>query len=95
MNIDKDNSGIVFFNDSDNENAPELSGQIKVDGVQYRIAMWRNEGKKGSEFYGVMLQEVDGEEAPRRSGGGNGGRSARNASSSRGSGQRRGKPSRR
>ena len=97
MDIERENSGIVFFNESDNNDAPELSGQINVNGEQYRIAMWLNEGKKGKEFYGVMLQPVDAdEESPRRSGG-RGGRPTRSASrsSSGGGGQRRGKPSRR
>lgn len=96
MFVEKENSGIVFFNDSENENAPQLSGQINIDGQQYRIAMWLNEGKKG-DFYGVMLQPVDADvdEAPKRSGG-RGGEARRASRSSRGGGRSagRGKPRR-
>ena len=99
FNIDKENSGLVFFNDSDNDAAPQLSGQLNINGEQYRIAMWENEGDKGT-FYGVSIQPVDdtggGGASPRRAGGGNRGGSKPAARSNSGGGAaRRGKPTRR
>lgn len=95
LDIKDDMGGIVFFNDSDNEKAPQLSGEILVEGTQYRIAMWENEGKKGT-FYGVKISPLEEDEressSPRRNGGGGRGGYSKPAS---GGAARRGKPTRR
>jgi len=95
MNIDRENSGIAFENDSENENAPQISGQVNVGGVQYRIAMWENDGKNGM-FYGIMLTELDAEE-PAKGRGATARRASSRSDSRRGGSSRRtgGKSSRR
>lgn len=57
MFVENENSGIVFFNDKDgNEKRPDLSGNINVEGNQFRISLWLKQGKNG-EFYSVAIQE--------------------------------------
>lgn len=69
LTIDKDMSGLLFGVESDNENAPQWSGKIKVNGEEYEIAVWENESKDGRIYMSAKIQEPKqqgGGDAPRR-----------------------------
>lgn len=95
LEIENDMTGLAFAVDSNNENAPDYSGSIKVDGKTYDVALWAKEFKKSDGFSikvsepykgGSRRNDDDDEEAPpRRSSGG----------SSRGGVKPRPKPQRR
>lgn len=76
--IEKENSGMLFYNDDKkSDKAPDWSGQVNIEGKQYRIAGWENEGKNGT-FLGLQFSEPEesNDDQPRgreRSSGGGGG----------------------
>jgi hypothetical protein len=93
MTVEKENTGVIFENDSENEKAPQFSGVINVNGEQLRIALWEKEGKNGGRYLSAAISPY---EAPSNSGSG----SARSGSSNGSRGQSNGggrfsKPSRR
>lgn len=57
MNIDKENTGLIFEVESDNENAPAFRGVINVDGVQKEISLWHKEFKGGKEGFSAQIKE--------------------------------------
>jgi hypothetical protein len=76
LNIENDMTGLLFLNDSENENAPEFNGAIKVNGEHFDIAIWPKDFKNSSG-YTVKISEPyrkdDADEVPpRRSSGGGG-----------------------
>ena len=55
----KDNSGILFKNDrKEKENHPDYKGSALIDGVEYWLASWIKEGKKG-KFLSLALQKKE------------------------------------
>jgi hypothetical protein len=56
---------MVFINDDKpSDKAPDMSGVINVEGDQYRIAMWLNQGEGGkADYYGVSVSPAE-ENAP-------------------------------
>ena len=64
---DYPNSGALFRNDRrETDKQPEYTGRAEVDGVDYWISAWVNEGKKG-KFFSIKFKPVDDD---RRGGGG-------------------------
>jgi hypothetical protein len=60
MIINNENSGLIFTNEvEEGSRRPQLSGFLNVNGEQYKIAMWENDG--GS--YGVKLELNDESES--------------------------------
>ncbi len=57
MNIDKENSGLLFAVDKKSDNSPDYRGQLNVDGVQYEIALWEKEFSKGGAGFTAKLSE--------------------------------------
>lgn len=52
----KENTGSVFVNDKKgNDKAPDLKGQLNIDGKLYNVAMWVKEGNKG-KFYSIKVE---------------------------------------
>jgi hypothetical protein len=50
-----DNSGIMFRNnDRQKDSHPEFKGSITVEGQEYWLSAWVNEGPKG-KFFGIKL----------------------------------------
>lgn len=49
--------GRIWKQDSDKENAPNSTGQIKVGNTKYRIAIWNNKSDKGVEYRSIKLTE--------------------------------------
>jgi hypothetical protein len=44
----KDGSGVLFKNDKEgNESRPDYKGNILINGVEYELASWIKDGKKG------------------------------------------------
>lgn len=44
----KDNSGVLFSNkDKKNEKSPDYSGNVIINGKEFRLAGWLKDGKKG------------------------------------------------
>ncbi|MBC9176787.1 hypothetical protein [Pseudoroseomonas ludipueritiae] len=52
----RDMTGTLFRNESDNEKAPSHKGKIMVGGVEYPIAAWIKEGQKG-RFFSIKVEE--------------------------------------
>lgn len=54
---DNTNRGILFPNDKKgNEKAPAHKGKLDVEGVEYEIAAWVKEGRKG-EFLSLSIKK--------------------------------------
>ena len=53
MAYDNTNSGILARNDrKEQDNHPDFTGTINVDGVDYWLSGWTKEGKEGSKMEG-------------------------------------------
>jgi tRNA G10 N-methylase Trm11 len=53
----KDNTGSIFSNDTKgNEKAPSYKGTINVEGKEFSIALWVQEGKKG-KFFSAKIEK--------------------------------------
>lgn len=56
---DYPNSGALFRNDRrETDKQPEYTGRAEVDGVDYWISAWVNEGRKG-KFFSIKFKPVD------------------------------------
>jgi hypothetical protein len=54
----KEKSGVLFFNKSDNPQAPTLTCRgFLFEGKEYRLALWEKEGAKG-KFYSFKITEA-------------------------------------
>lgn len=55
--LDK-NTGITFVNKSENSGAPNQKGFLNIDGVVYKLVMWKRISKAGNEynFYKIEKQ---------------------------------------
>lgn len=52
----KDNSGTLFVNDKDgNEARPDRSGEAMIDGVMYKMAGWVNTAGNGNKYLSVKF----------------------------------------
>lgn len=53
MPYDNTNTGMMMRNDSrETEKHPEFRGSINIEGVDYWLSAWINEGKPGSKIEG-------------------------------------------
>lgn len=53
MSYDNTNSGILARNDrKEQDNHPDFTGSINVDGVDYWLSAWTKEGKPGTKMEG-------------------------------------------
>ena len=60
---DNTNSFALFKNDKgDNPKRPDYTGNLNVDGIEFRISGWIREGQKGKFISGsVQIKEPKGE----------------------------------
>ena len=64
---DNTNRGAMFVNSykEDGDNRPDFTGQLDVEGVEYKIAGWkRTSEKKGTRFISLSIDKKDDEKAP-------------------------------
>ena len=64
---DNTNRGAMFVNSykEDGDNRPDFTGQLDVEGVEYKIAGWkRASDKKGTRFISLSIDKKEAEEAP-------------------------------
>jgi len=69
MIIENEGTGLLFDNSEAkdrNDNAPDYTGQIKVGGEQYRVALWWKDFKSG-EGFSASLQTTEGNYAGKSS----------------------------
>lgn len=60
---DNTNRGALFPNDKKgNEARPDHTGDLNVDGVEYRLSAWIKRSKKGDEFLSLSVQKKDGQQ---------------------------------
>ena len=53
----KDFTGVLFKNDKkEKDSQPDLTGNVMLNHVKYRLAAWRKEGKKGA-FLSLVVSE--------------------------------------
>lgn len=75
MEYDNTNSGALFRNDrKQNENQPDHTGSINVEGVDYWLSAWIKTSKDGKKkFFSLAVKPKDeggfksGQQAPSRS----------------------------
>jgi hypothetical protein len=60
---DKTNTFALFKNDKgDNPKRPDYTGNLNVDGIEFRVSGWVREGAKGKFISGtVQMKETQGE----------------------------------
>ncbi|MDQ3748023.1 MAG: DUF736 domain-containing protein [Acidobacteriota bacterium] len=54
--VEKENTGMIFKNEKNNERQPDYKGQVNVRGEQLEVAMWIKEGAKG-KYFSVKFSE--------------------------------------
>lgn len=65
MNYDNTNRGVLFPNDKKgNEKRPDLTGDLNVDGVEYKLSAWKKSSKAGNNFLSISVQLKEGQKAP-------------------------------
>lgn len=53
---DNTNRGVLFVNrEKKSEKSPDFSGSLDVAGVQYNLAAWKKQSKKGATFLSVSV----------------------------------------
>lgn len=63
--VPKDMSGQLFRNDrKETDSHPDHRGSCVVEGVEYWISAWVNEGKKG-KYFSLKFQEKNNAPAPK------------------------------
>lgn len=77
MAYDNTNSGIMYRNENrKTDKHPEFTGSINVDGTDYWLSGWVNEGKQGGKlegkkYFSIKLNPKE-QRAPASGGGGGG-----------------------
>ena len=63
---DNTNRGAMFVNSykEDGDNRPDFTGQIDVEGVEYKVAGWKRTSGKGTRFISLSVDKKDDEKAP-------------------------------
>lgn len=62
---DNTNRGVLFVNrEKKNERSPDFSGSLDVAGVQYNLAAWKKQSKKGATFLSVSVTKKPEIEQP-------------------------------
>ena len=62
---DNTNRGVLFPNDKKgNEARPDYTGDINVEGVEYRLSAWNKRSKTGNSFLSISIQKKDGQQRP-------------------------------
>lgn len=57
MEYDDTNKGVLFFEkDKKSDKHPDLTGNLNVEGKEYRVAAWNKQGRSG-EFYTLAISE--------------------------------------
>ena len=60
---DNTNRGVLFPNDKKgNEARPDYTGDINVEGIEYRLSAWNKRSKAGSSFLSISIQKKDGQQ---------------------------------
>lgn len=56
--FDNTNRGVLFHNSKDgNENRPDYTGELDVEGKKYRIAAWNKTSKNGNNYKAISISE--------------------------------------
>ena len=62
MKYDNTNRGALFPNDKKgNEKRPDMTGDINVEGVEYRVSAWKKSSKAGNNFLSISVQRKEGQ----------------------------------
>jgi len=60
MTQSKDNSGALFANSNKEKDAqPDMTGVATINGVDYRVAGWKNTSQTGQDYVGLKFQLKD------------------------------------
>ena len=55
----KENYGALFKNDQkSNDNQPDYTGKVNVEGADYKIAGWIKESKAGNTYLSLKISDV-------------------------------------
>lgn len=66
MAFDKTNTGALFINKTPKSpKSPNFSGNINIDGVDYRIVGWTKVGKTGDKFISISVDEPMKKDTPK------------------------------
>lgn len=58
--FDDTNRGVLFLNDKEgNENRPDYTGKINVNGVEKRIAAWVKPNDKVGDFLSISVSDFE------------------------------------
>ena len=59
VHMNKENRGALFNNrhKEDGDKRPDLTGELNVEGKDFRIAAWKNTSKKGLSYLSLSVEE--------------------------------------
>ena len=53
----KDMTGVLFTNNDKQNNQPDYTGRIMVNGKEWRIAAWDSTAKSGQPYFSLKISE--------------------------------------
>lgn len=58
-------AGLIYENsDKQSPKSPDMSGPITIDGEEYRLRAWINEGQNSGEYLHIKFEKKEAPEAP-------------------------------
>lgn len=58
---DNNKRGVLFRNEKgDNPKRPDMTGNLEIDGVKYRVSAWEKTSQRGNQFLSFVVSEDDG-----------------------------------
>ena len=54
----KNNQGVLFKNEKTKDTHPDFTGELKVEGKTYRIALWKKTSSKGTMYLSVSVEDL-------------------------------------
>jgi len=55
MNYNNDMKGVLFNAEKKSEKHPDYTGNVVINGVEYRLAAWKRTSKKGQNYISLSV----------------------------------------
>lgn len=62
---EKNNSGVLFANEKQNDRQPDLKGHALINGTEMWVSAWKRTSQNGKEYISLSFEEKDAQRRPR------------------------------